>query len=58
MADEPTGSLDDANSRQLAEHLAGLRHSGCTVVVVSHDPMFRELANLAVRLRGGRLEVG
>ncbi|HCW51463.1 MAG TPA: hypothetical protein DGR79_05285 [Clostridiales bacterium] len=58
LADEPTGNLDDANSRQLAEHLAGLRHSGCAVVVVSHDPMFRELADITVRLRGGRLEVG
>lgn len=57
LADEPTGSLDDTNSRQLAEHLASLRKHGCAVVVVSHDAMFTELADVTVRLRGGELEV-
>lgn len=57
LADEPTGSLDEANSRQLAEHLAGLRNQGCASVVVSHNAMFTELADVTVRLRAGELEV-
>jgi ABC-type lipoprotein export system ATPase subunit len=56
LADEPTGSLDEDNARQVAHHLLGLAREGRAVIVVSHNPLFQELADATVRLRGGRLE--
>jgi len=56
LADEPTGSLDSARSRQIVELLRLLaREGGAMVVLVTHD---RDVASLADRqyvLRDGRL---
>lgn len=56
LADEPTGNLDEDNARQVAHFLLELSRAGGTVVVVSHNPLFQELADATVRLRGGHLE--
>lgn len=42
FADEPTGNLDEANSRQVMDLLRELHARGLTVVLVTHD---RELAS-------------
>ncbi len=41
FADEPTGNLDQANSKRIAELLTELGAEGLTVIMVTHD---RELA--------------
>lgn len=46
LADEPTGSLDTKNKREIFSLLLKLRENGKTVIVVSHDP---ELINIADR---------
>jgi len=38
LADEPTGSLDTATSRQIMELLAEFHREGQTIVMVSHNP--------------------
>lgn len=44
LADEPTASLDAANSRLLMESLlAYQRESGCTLLCATHDPAVQEL---------------
>ncbi|MCF1585403.1 putative bacteriocin export ABC transporter [Tetragenococcus koreensis] len=42
LADEPTGSLDNNNKKDIIELLESLKESGKTIVVVSHDPDFKE----------------
>jgi putative ABC transport system ATP-binding protein len=57
LADEPTGSLDSASSRQIVDLLRDLvdRH-GQTVVIVTHDPEIARRADRILRLRDGRIE--
>ena len=56
LADEPTGNLDSASG---AEVLSLLREaqaaSGCTVVVVTHDPQIATIGDEVVHLRDGRV---
>jgi ABC-type lipoprotein export system ATPase subunit len=57
LADEPTGELDSATTRQV---LALLRHlverEGVTLLVASHDPLIDEVADQVVELRDGKIE--
>ena len=56
LADEPTGNLDSANGREILELLAAERGTR-TVVVVTHDPAVVAVADRAIRLRDGRLDL-
>ena len=56
LADEPTGSLDTANSDEVIELLAGLpARQGTAVVLVTHEPRFASWADRVVFLRDGRV---
>ena len=37
LADEPTGSLDEANSQIILKTLRDLNHQGYTVILITHD---------------------
>lgn len=56
LADEPTGNLDEENTRQLVELLTDLHREGITILLVTHDPDVAAIADRCYRLRGGRLE--
>jgi putative ABC transport system ATP-binding protein len=57
LADEPTGSLDAANSIVIVSLLLEAQRSrGATLVVVTHDPAVAARLDRVVRLRDGRLE--
>lgn len=56
LADEPTGNLDEENTRQLVELLTDLHRDGITILLVTHDPDVAAIADRCYRLRGGRLE--
>ena len=56
FADEPTGALDSATSRQVLDLLRGLvDREGQTVVMVTHDPMTAGYADRVLILADGRL---
>jgi putative ABC transport system ATP-binding protein len=56
LADEPTGSLDTATSRQVMELLAELHRSGQTIVMVTHNRDNLEWFDRTVYLRDGVVE--
>lgn len=57
LADEPTGNLDSASSRDILELLEQLRQEQhFTLVLVTHDPLVASRAALQIRMRDGRIE--
>ena len=54
LADEPTGNLDPANAARVLEHLDRYRHSGGTVVLVTHGSEADRYATQRLRLEAGR----
>lgn len=56
LADEPTGNLDTARSREIMDLLAALnRDQGITVVMVTHEADMAAYAHRIVRLVDGRI---
>ncbi|TDD71469.1 ABC transporter ATP-binding protein [Actinomadura rubrisoli] len=55
FADEPTGALDTAASREMLALLRGLADDGQTIVMVTHDPVAAAHADLVVFLADGRV---
>lgn len=56
LADEPTGNLDAAMSRQIIELLAAVNLRGATVIIASHDEsLVRQYGRSSLRLERGRL---
>jgi putative ABC transport system ATP-binding protein len=54
MADEPTGNLDSASSKEIMTLFRGLnRDSGITVVLVTHAPDVAAWADRVVTFRDG-----
>ena len=57
LADEPTGTLDGENSRNVVELLTRLAHEeGYCVIIVTHDPAIAEASDLVFRMADGVLE--
>ncbi len=57
LADEPTGNLDSASSKDILELLEQLRKEHhFTLVLVTHDPSVASRAALQIRMRDGRIE--
>jgi putative ABC transport system ATP-binding protein len=56
LADEPTGNLDSARSREVVELLRLIAHErDAAVLLVTHDHEAARIANRALTLRDGRL---
>jgi putative ABC transport system ATP-binding protein len=57
FADEPTGNLDTARSREIMDLLTGLnRDRGITIVMVTHEPDMVVYAKRVVRFLDGLVE--
>ena len=54
LADEPTGNLDSATSREIMALLSTLGEEGRTIVMVTHDPLTAERAGRVLRMSDGR----
>lgn len=55
LADEPTGNLDSAASREVLSLLRTVRDRGQTMLVVTHDPRVAAAADRVIMLRDGRI---
>jgi putative ABC transport system ATP-binding protein len=59
IADEPTGNLDQATGRQIADLMfAKAAERGMTLVLVTHDPALAARCARQVSMRSGRIEDG
>jgi putative ABC transport system ATP-binding protein len=58
LADEPTGNLDSASSRDVLAVLRDLNEQGRTIVIITHDPEVAPVAKRTVHMRDGRLVEG
>ena len=55
LADEPTGNLDTAASKDVLAVLRELNEQGRTIIIITHDPEVAPVAHRTVRLRDGRM---
>jgi len=57
LADEPTGNLDTARSREIMELLTGLNQDeGITILMVTHEPDMAEYADRLVHFVDGMID--
>lgn len=57
LADEPTGNLDTARSREIMDLLTQLnRDEGITIMMVTHEPDMAEYARRLIHFVDGRIE--
>jgi len=57
FADEPTGNLDSARSREIMDILTGLnRDQRVTIVIVTHEPDMAAYAKRIIRFLDGLVE--
>jgi putative ABC transport system ATP-binding protein len=57
IADEPTGNLDEATGRQIADLLfTKAKERGMTLVLVTHDAALAARCTRQVAMRSGRIE--
>ncbi len=55
LADEPTGNLDSASTREIMEILKSLHQAGRSVILITHDNEIAEQAKRVVRILDGKI---
>ena len=56
LADEPTGNLDSASSKEILQILKDLHSGGRTVILITHDDKIAEQAYRIIRILDGKIE--
>ena len=57
LCDEPTGALDTVTGREILMMLQNMSHEKkATVVLVTHNSSFADMANKVIRLKNGKIE--
>ena len=56
LADEPTGNLDSASSREILGILKKMHRTGRTVILITHDNGIAAQARRVVRIMDGKIE--
>lgn len=56
LADEPTGNLDSASSKEIISVLKQLHEDGRTVILITHDNDIAAQAKRVVRIMDGKVE--
>jgi len=55
LADEPTGALDSATSKDIMDILENLNRSGHTIILITHDLNVAKRAKRVIRISDGKL---
>lgn len=56
LADEPTGSLDENNKRELSELLLNIRERyGLTIIIVTHDKELAAICDRIIEMKDGKI---
>lgn len=55
FCDEPTGALDSKSESQVMDILKDLNQQGLTIVNVTHNPSFQELADKVIVMEDGKV---
>ena len=56
LADEPTGNLDSASSKEILQILKDMHEKGKTVILITHDNGIAAQARRVVRIMDGKNE--
>jgi len=56
LADEPTGNLDTATSRDIMDIFGRLSDAGNTIILITHEEEIARFTRRIIRLRDGRIE--
>ena len=56
LADEPTGNLDEKTGQEVLEIFQELHRAGKTIIMVTHNPMYRKYATQSVTIHDGRMK--
>jgi len=56
LADEPTGNLDSASSKEILEILKQLHKDGRTVILITHDNEIAAQAHRVIKIKDGKIE--
>lgn len=57
LADEPTGNLDEANEKYILTILKKMANRGKCVIIVSHNPLIKEYADIVINMKKGNFMV-
>lgn len=56
FGDEPTGAIDEEMSKVVLQQFVDInKKHGTTVIIVTHNPIFADLANLVVKIKDGKI---
>lgn len=55
LADEPTGALDSATTKEIMKVFRELNEQGRTIIIVTHDPAVAEECSRVIRMEDGRI---
>ncbi len=56
LADEPTGNLDTATSRDIMDIFGALSDAGNTIILITHEEDIARYTRRVIRLRDGKIE--
>jgi len=56
IADEPTGNLDEENEKKVLDILKDISKKGKIVIVVSHNPIIKDYADIIYEISNGNLK--
>lgn len=56
FGDEPTGAIDEEMSKVVLQQFIDINKKyGTTVIIVTHNPIFSDLANLVIKIKDGNI---
>ena len=57
LADEPTGSLDFENAKQIFELLLNLKNKKRIIIFATHNRYFANMADCKIKMIGGKMKI-